>query len=61
MPALGTKLLPQVIETCRQWYLGLCLVPDAATCRVALPSRRRRRPPVTQLGWLVNEQLFQEG
>jgi hypothetical protein len=60
MPTPSDRVLPQVIETCRQRCLGLCIVPNAGKCQVTNPPTRRR-PPVTQLGWLVNEQLFEEG
>lgn len=59
MPRLSERVLRQVVETCQQWYLGLCVLRDRETCRVEFPPPRRKAPK-TQLGWLVNERIFEE-
>lgn len=59
MPRLSDRVLRQVVETCQQWYLGLCVLRDRESCRVEFPPPRRKAP-TTQLGWLVNERIFEE-
>ncbi len=59
LPRLSDRVLRRVVEICQQWYLGLCILRDRETCRVEL-SPPRRNVPTTQLGWLVNERIFEE-
>lgn len=59
MPRLSDRVLRQVVETCQQWYLGLCILKDRETCCVELPPPRRKAP-TTQLGWVMNERIFEE-
>src|SRR5690606_24860689 len=56
MPRLSERVLRQIVEKCRQWYLGLCVLRDRESCRVEFPPPSRKAP-TTQLGWLLNERI----
>lgn len=58
LPRLSAAVLARATDLCRRWRLGLWVFDEAA--RPTAPTARSPAVPVTQLGWWLNEQLFEE-